>query len=410
MPILSVFRLQSRPPRRWRGTFALPLCLVVLAVSACGRDAAGGWRGSVEELPGGGVLVKNPEQGVWKRGEEWTLAEDLRIGSMDQPGPALFGEVVAVEADPLGRVWVLDRQARELRVFDAGGAHVRSIGREGGGPGEFKDPIGLAWAPDGQLWVADPSNARFSVFDTAGRYLASHPRRVAGYSMPWNGGFDREGRLYEVAPVGSGDDFRSAVLRFDAAMQPADTLLLPRVESRQFELTTPGGGMMAVSVPFSPGVAVAVDPRGFVWTGTTDRWRLHQQSPAGDTVRVVERAAEALPVTAADRQEAIAGLEGFTRQGGRIDESRIPRHKPAFLDVTVAPDGHLWVRPTLPAGERGAAFDVFDPEGRYLGRVRLPGGMSRWPPAIVRGDAVLGMAHDSLDVAYVVRARIRRGG
>jgi hypothetical protein len=286
---------------------------------------------------------------------------------------------------------------------------VRTVGRQGGGPGEFEDPIGLAWAADGHLWVADPANARFSVFDTAGRYLASHPRRVAGYSMPWRGGFDAEGRLYEVAMVGSGGDFRNAVLRFDAAMQPVDTLLLPRVESQQFELRSPGGGMTAVGVPFSPGVAVAVDPRGFVWTGTTDRWRLHQQSLAGDTARVVELAAEPVPVTAADRQEALEGLKWFTEKGGRIDEGRIPGHKPAFSDVMVAPDGHLWVRPSRPAGDEGAAFDVFDPEGRYLGRVSLPGGISGFPPPVVRGDAVVGMARDSLDVPYVVRMRIRRG-
>lgn len=387
------------------------LAFWVLAVSACGREAAGGgWRGSMEDLPGGGVLVTNPAQGVWAQGEGWTLEEDLRIGSMDEAGPALFGEVGAVEADPLGRVWVLERQAKELRVFDERGAHVRTIGRKGGGPGEFGDPIGLAWAPDGQLWVADPGNARFTVFDTAGRHVASHPRRVAGYSMPWRGGFDGEGRLYEAATAGGGADFRFAVLRFDAALQPVDTLLLPRVESRQFELKTPGGGRTAVGVPFSPGVAVAVDPRGFVWTGTTDRWRLHQQGLAGDTVRVVELAAEPVPVTAADRQKALEGLKWFTDQGGRIDEGLIPGHKPAFSDVMVAPDGHLWVRPSLAADEPGAAFDVFDPDGRYLGRVRVPGGISRFPPAVVRGDALLGMARDSLDVPYVVRMRIRRGG
>lgn len=387
----------------------LALCCAALA-AACGGEGGDGWRGSMEQLPGGAVLVKNPGAGAWGEGEGWTLEEDLRIGAMDEAGPALFGEVAAVEADPLGRVWVLDRQAKELRLFDGRGAHVRTVGRQGGGPGEFKDPIGLAWAPDGHLWVADPANARFSVFDTAGRYVTSHPRRVAGYSMPWRGGFDREGRLYEMASVGSGGDFRSAVLRFDAALQPADTLLLPRVESQQFELRTAGGGMMAVGVPFSPEAFAAVDPRGFVWTGITDRWRLHQQDPGGDTVRVVELAAEPVPVTRADRQEAIEGLRFFTDQGGRVDEGRIPGHKPAFSAVTAAPDGHLWVRPSLPAGEQGAAFEVFDPDGRYLGRVALPGGMSRFPPAVVRGDAVLGVARDSLDVVYVVRARIRRGG
>lgn len=393
-----------------RGPSRLTLCCVALALAACGNDGGDGWRGSMETLPGGTVRVRNPDEGAWREGEAWSLAEDLRIGSMDEEGPALFGQVAAVEADPLGRVWVLERDAKEVRVFGADGRHVRTLGRQGGGPGEFADPIGMAWAPDGRLWVADPGNARFTVFDTAGRYVASHPRRVGGYSVPWRGGFDAEGRLYEVAVVTRGAGHGSALLRYGADLRPADTLLLPELPSQQFELRTPGGGMMAASVPFTPGLAVAVDPRGFVWSGVTDRVRLHQQTLRGDTVRIVEREAAPVPVTAGDREKALEGLKWFTEQGGRIDAGRIPAHKPAFSSLYVAPDGHLWLRPAVPEGHVGAAFDLFDPEGRYLGRAGLASGLDRTPPPVVRGDALYGVRRDSLDVPYVVRVRIRRGG
>ncbi|HEX2209762.1 MAG TPA: hypothetical protein VHG93_18925 [Longimicrobium sp.] len=364
----------------------------------------------METQPGGAVRVWNPAEGAWGEGEVWTLTEDLWIGSMDDAGPALFGQVVAVEADPLGRVWVLERDAREVRVFGPDGRHVRTLGRRGAGPGELADPIGFAWAPDGRLWVADPGNARFTVFDTAGRYVDSHPRRVGGYSMPWRGGFDAEGRLYEVAAVPRGAGHGPALLRYGPDLQPADTLPLPEVPSQQFELKSPGGGMMAVSVPFAPGAAVAVDPRGFVWSGITDRVRLHQQSLSGDTVRIVEREAAPVPVTAGDREKALEGLRWFTDQGGRVDPGRFPAHKPAFSGIYVAPDGHLWMRPSLPEGHAGAAFDLFDPEGRYLGRAGLPTGLAQSPPPVVRGDALYGVRRDSLDVPYVVRVRIRRGG
>lgn len=398
------------PARSGRaGAILLALSLPLLLLSAC-RDAPdGGWRGSMETLPGGAVLVRNPEQGAWGEGEAWTLVEDLRIGSVDEQGPALFGEIAAVEPDPLGRIWVLDRQAKELRVFDGRGAHVRTVGREGGGPGEFRDPIGMAWGPGAQLWIADPANARFSVFDTAGRYVTSHPRRVGGYALPWRGGFGPDGTFQEIAMVTApGGESRYALLRFNAAMEPADTVLLPTFRGDQFELRGEKS-FVAASVPFAPGQVVALDPAGGVWVGTNDRYRLAKLDADGDTALVIERNAPPVPVTPGEREEAVERLRWFTEQGGRIEPGRIPRRKPAYQHVIGDGESGVWVRPALAAGESGAAFDVFDPEGRYLGRVRLPGGLASFPPPVLRGDALYGVGRDSLDVPQVVRARIVRG-
>lgn len=395
-----------------RRSAALP-ALALLLASACSGDgkpaAEGGWAGTMETRADGAVVVRNPAQGAWAAGEEWTVEEDLRIGTAEGEGPALFGRVQAVEVDAMGRIWVLEHNAKELRVFDARGRYVRTIGREGAGPGEFRDPIGLAWAPDSTLWVTDPGNARFTVLDTAGVYLDDHPRRVGGYAMPWRGGFGADALLYEVAVASRGSGRPGlALLRFDGAMEPADTLMLAAHEGQQFDLLHPGGGM-SVGVPFTSDLVAAFDPRGAIWSGVNDRYRLVQQRMGGDTARIVERDAPPVPVTAAERDEAIAGLKWFTDQGGRVDPGRIPARKPAFGQVIVAPDSTLWVRPALPAGEQGAAFDVFDAEGRYQGRVRIPGGLDTYPPPVIRRDALYGVARDSMDVQYVVRARIRRG-
>ncbi|HLL45922.1 MAG TPA: 6-bladed beta-propeller, partial [Longimicrobiaceae bacterium] len=141
------------------------LAVAALAAAACGGEpgrAAGGWAGTIDTLPGGTVRVHSPATGTWKPGEEWKLVEELRIGSAEAEGPELFGDVAALEVDRAGRIYVLEPQAKEIRVFDARGAHVRTFGRKGGGPGEFEQPAGLMWDPDGRLWVVDQQNARFS--------------------------------------------------------------------------------------------------------------------------------------------------------------------------------------------------------------------------------------------------------
>ncbi len=80
---------------------------------------------------------------------------------------------------------------------------------------------------------------------------------------------------------------------------------------------------------------------------------------------------------------------------------------PAFIGLEVAEDGHLWVRlpQTVeelmsghPAQLRTDRWNVFDPEGRWLGTVETP------PELEVRafGDGwVAGIWRDALDVDYV---------
>jgi hypothetical protein len=54
------------------------------------------------------------------------------------------------------------------------------------------------------------------------------------------------------------------------------------------------------------------------------------------------------------------------------------------------------------------AFDVFEPDGRYLGMVRAPEGFSRSPRPVMRGDTVWAVVRGELEVPYVVRFHVRR--
>jgi sugar lactone lactonase YvrE len=402
-------------PASLRFPALLPLAALVLAASACGRDAgaaADGWAGTVDTLPNGAVRVHSPARGTWRPGEEWTLVEELRLGSAEAEGPELFGDVRALEVDRAGRIYVLESQAKEIRVFGADGSHVRTIGRKGGGPGEFESPAGLMWDAGGRLWVVDQQNARFSVFDTAGAFLTSH-RRPGGFSrLPWPGGMDTQGRLYDIALLGGGT--REArrpsfgLVRLDAQMQPVDTFRLPEREQPSFEIENAGGTVRtAVGIPFTPATHWRRGPAGDVWVGTSDRYSVARVSFAGDTVRVVEREYEPVPVTAAERDEVLGRLKWFTDQGGRVDPSRIPGEKPAFTGIFPDERGYLWVFPSVPAGTEGTTLDVFDPEGRYLGAVRTEARLATFQPMLVRGDHFYAVVADELDVPYVVRYRIR---
>jgi hypothetical protein len=62
-------------------------------------------------------------------------------------------------------------------------------------------------------------------------------------------------------------------------------------------------------------------------------------------------------------------------------------------------------RPQIRYRQR-VAFDVFEPDGRYLGHVETPGGFTTSPQPIFRGDYVWAVATGELDMPTVVRYRL----
>jgi hypothetical protein len=56
-----------------------------------------------------------------------------------------------------------------------------------------------------------------------------------------------------------------------------------------------------------------------------------------------------------------------------------------------------------------SAFDVFDPDGRYLGRVEATEPLAMRPPPVARGDTVWAVVPDELAVPRVMRFHIGHG-
>ena len=113
------------------------------------------------ETIGDTTVVRTVSGSVW-RGDA-TLVPETSVGELDGPEEYLFGSIGAIAVDDDHNVYVLDEQARHVRVFDAAGTHIATLGREGKGPGEFDVPVGIAIS-DSRVLVRDPANARVQLF------------------------------------------------------------------------------------------------------------------------------------------------------------------------------------------------------------------------------------------------------
>lgn len=380
----------------------------LLVASACGD----GRESDASSVPDSVPVVENDATGAVDLDSAWSVSVEVRIGRRTGGGPESFGSAADLDVDDLGRVWALDRQANEVRVFGPEGGFVRRVGGEGEGPGEFTDPIGVDRSPEGRMWVVDPGNSRISVFDTAGRYVAGHRRITggrSGYSMAWRGGFDAEGRYWDIIPTAMGE-WSWLVIRPGSTLVAVDTVPVPeRAGGREHFEWTSGGGRYRYSVPFTPAASWDVTREGARVMSPGSPYELRWLAADGTTLRIARRPWDPVPLSEADHEQARERLQQIRSQGGDPDPSRIPDHKPAVQSLFLDPSGRVWVD-TYGREERLAdrTFDIFAPDGRYLGPFTLPVAIRTRPRPVFRGDRVYAVHEDEVGVDHVVVLRLDR--
>ena len=144
-------------------------------------------------------------------------------------------------------------------------------------------------------------------------------------------------------------------------------------------------------------------PDGTIWSAETGQLRLVQTTPGGDTIRIVETSYR---ITEFDRQDLAMIAEGLKEAG--ISGQNVDLVRPVVYGIHVMDDGHILVGIVEEVGKIPSTFDVFDPEGYFLGSVdlgfRLPHSSL---PALV-GDTIIAVTPGDLDVPYLVRVTIKR--
>lgn len=84
-------------------------------------------------------------------------------------GPGSFQEPTGLAVDRRGNVYVVDRAASEVQVFDRGGSYLQTIAGPGNDRGSLLQPTDLDIGPDDRLWVADTLNDRIAWFTAEGK-------------------------------------------------------------------------------------------------------------------------------------------------------------------------------------------------------------------------------------------------
>lgn len=403
---------------------------------ACGGERDAGDEGPriVRDTAGDTAVVRTVSGSAW--GEDARLVEEMRIGRLEGPDHDTFGDIegIAVAAD--GHVYVVDGQGPFLRKYGPEGRFVATVAGPGEGPGELgRVDGGIAVLGDGRVAVRDPGNARISLFSPEGEFLEAW--RVRGGMLSSTplvvGPADTlHHRVFEFGESESTD----RLVSFGPDGEAGEAIPYPDLgfESPvlEAERASDGGRVLSLSgVPFSGGESWAFSPRGYFVGGVSTSYRVLLLRPEGPLA--IEKAHQPVQVKPGERENARERTIWDMRRtepGWEWDGPAIPETKPAYRRAWADEEGRLWVQlhtegERIPEGQmeerdgpdeeppdrwrEPLVFDLFEPDGTYLGAVRAPRGLQVSPRPVARGEVVWAVVRDELDVPYVARFRLLRG-
>jgi hypothetical protein len=345
----------------------------------------------------------------------------------------LVGNDTGLTVDPLGRIYVLEQRPPEVRVYEPGGAFVRTLGRRGEGPGEFLMAGGLGWLGD-TLWIQDGANLRVTLFDTSGVFLGSfqpgaqfQPQNPDGSRISTNWPLVGGTTLGMVSPPSRrGAETRVGtrpLLRLSREGAVQDTLaLVPLTEFAFFEPTTRDGAVGIMTYPSflrdDPEVALSPDSESIVvvfgqFPGAAEgRFRVIRFSSSGDTILDREYSVAPRPLAEADKRRAFDRLfshsiarEAFDR--GALERAMpLPSHFPPVTGAVPGFDGSIWLRGVELPESDSVSRTVLGSNGDPLFFTLVP---KRLRVLGATATTVWGVLPDSLDVPFVIRYRVTGG-
>jgi hypothetical protein len=354
-------------------TGCLILALAALA-AACAREK---WQGtSVKE--GDVTIVRNPKRPLFDS-PVLELEEDLSIGGPQAEGESVFGRILGFVVDDNGAIYVLDQKDSHIRAFDASGRYLRTIGRKGQGPGELFMPMTLSLnRAAGELAVLQLSR-RISYFKTDGTFLRQQPLKD---TMALRGQVDSRGNIYVIDLVHGDRDSSYTVKKLSAEASMISIMA---------QAPAPGTDRPN---PFMAIPSFQIDRNDDLVYGCPETYEVQFLSASdGKVFKKIRREYDPMPVTEAEKKDRLAAVPPGS--GITYDFSKF--HS-AYEGFFVSDLGHLFVRTWEKTDDGKAINDVFDPEGRFLGRIPL----KSYGIAILKGE-YYALEQDEEGYQYVKR-------
>jgi hypothetical protein len=390
--------------------WAAKTCALILVIGAC-QNAGEGAREAVVTDSSGVEIVTSPSPAWQETGWRIDSAPLLEIGVESGEEPYQLNRVFDALRLPDGSVLVGNSGSGEIRVFDASGRFVRSIGRRGNGPGEFGELSSVRFnrTEDGSLLGYDGGNLRVHHFDSSGTYVRTVriESTAEGLRAFYQGVFsDGSWLTLALQPELNNEPgvyLRSTqqFVRFGGDGKPIKSLR--QVEGRTRFVHAFGSITHFPFVPFTAEpLARAAGDRLLVVAGGAPE--VEERDLEGRLVRVMRPAIALLRTADAYARYRDASLAGMdSTQRAQYEHfyglsHPLPEFVPAFQGLLVDDKSNTWLERYRMPGETDSRWEVVGANGRWLGQVAAPSRVRLFQVGV---DFVLGRHLDSLGVERI---------
>ena len=330
-------------------------------------------------------------------GQEKSLADMFRTGKVRfipeltitdkaMAGKDFFTQLSDLALDDQGCLYITDAKANNIKKFDAAGSYLGTIGKEGQGPGDFNYPAEIEFSRD-RLYVRELMNPRISILDPGGHFIKSVP--ISFLEGQWQEMRALpDGRLVVQKEKSDIRDLNAPheifLDLYSSELDFIKTLYRHPIRRNKY-ITEPR--RINVPIPFAPNVHWETTLEGKVIVGYSEKYELEIHDPDKGKIASFSHAYAPLEITDKDKEVYFQGMTvtfqgpggGVQRQRGAPDyivkNTDFPKHKPPFVNVKIDAEGNIWIQLYgLMISPEGPSMDVFDREGRALGKVRIERG------------------------------------
>ncbi len=366
-----------------RNSIQIWASLVILGIilsAGCGKGGRE-WGGSIS-AEGGVTVVKNPI-GPKYGPEVFTLVEELSIGESEGSEEYMFQQVTGIAIGMEDRIYAVDYGAKQVKVYDQHGRHVRTFGNAGEGPGEFQLPRTIEGAPWNEIIIGDIN--RITYFDLEGEYKRNLPMtrvRMLGLQH------DADGNILGLVINRKNESYE---------LQKFDSELNHLLSFASSPLPSSGEYRSKRSLYFSV-LRWDLTSSGQVVCGYAgDGYVINVFDGSGSLNRRIEKEYDPVEVDQAEAENELKDLPAEVRESYYA-----PDHFPPFRTLYADDQGRIFVLTYEDAPDgQGSFYDVFDSEGIYIARLPL-----KSPPRVFKNDRMYAVEEDEEGFHVIKRYRI----
>jgi hypothetical protein len=306
------------------------------------------WKGKIVK-DNGIVIVQNPREPLYQ-GAILTLKEDFILGGAKAQGEAVFSTTRGMAVDDGGDIYVGDLRQACVKVYDRTGTYARTIGRRGQGPGEMQGVFSVSISQADQELIVGDAN-KVIVFDLRGRFK----RNLVLPGLAELAFLNRQGNVFAwICDIRQ----RRKILRLlspDATKPIADIVVIPDPEEPNM---------------YSPRAYCVLDGQDRLVLAYSKTYEISFYDEHLKIARKIRREYVPAAVTAEDKNI-------YKKRSNPPGVSGPPKYPcpsvhAAVRSFFIDDHGRLFVQTwerTLDGKQD--VHDVFDREGRFVGRIAL---------------------------------------